>query len=195
MVAGRRPKIFDFGLAKIPVLDSVRHTAFDPATGPFLPPESLTGSYSYKFDCFSLGMIAIQICTLQMPEPTPPYVVVTAGKHERVPEDVQRRVHIQMIPLKHPLRSIALECLKDENKRLSSTDLCGLINALKGEAMYYIERAQKLLSQPVTLQRQVEMLQRHNIFNAQIMPLQACTQPFSKGGYMGAWLGQVCCGH
>ena len=82
LVAGRRAKIFNFGLAKIPVPDSVRHAAFDPATGPFLPPESLTGSYSYKFDCFSLGVIAIQICTLQMPEPTPPYVVLTAGKHE-----------------------------------------------------------------------------------------------------------------
>ena len=25
--------------------------------------------------------------------------------------------------------------------------------------------------------------------------IQAHTQPFSKGGYMGAWLRQVCCGH
>ena len=24
---------------------------------------------------------------------------------------------------------------------------------------------------------------------------QARTQPFSKGGYMGVWLRQVCCGH
>lgn len=117
-----------------------------------------------------------------MPEPTPPYLVVIAGKHERVPEDVQRRVHIQMIPLKHPLRSIALECLKEENKRLSSTDLYGLINALKGEAiyMYYIERAQKLLSQPVMLQRQVEMLLCHNIFNTQMMPLGDSAKVFHQ---------------
>ena len=104
-----------------------------PGTPCYMPPEGFGGPYTCKLDCFSFGVLAIQIITRQFPDPGP----------RSQSEIERRRSHIDLINPKHPLLPIVLECLKDrDTERPSSQEICRCLAALK-EGRQYTDSVQR----------------------------------------------------
>ena len=146
LIAGNRAKVTDFGMSKLadanPRMSSL---TLCPGTMVYMPPEALKEPpvYSKKLDCFSHGVVAIQIVTRQFPNPSPPmkevdYPASPVGKiHMPVPDAERRKSHIDLIDPAHPLLPLALSCLSyKEEERPSSEDLCHQLTALKEEGQY-----------------------------------------------------------
>ena len=98
-----------------------------PGKPPYMPPEGFGGQYTCKLDCFSFGVLAIEIITCENAEPGP-----------RSQSEVERRrTHIDQIKPDHPLLPIVLECLKNNHtERPSSQELCRRLVALKEGQQY-----------------------------------------------------------
>ena len=145
---GSRAKVTDFGMSKL--MDMNPHMTpltQVPGTPAYMPPEALISPphYSSKLDCFSHGVLALQIVTRNFPNPgdASRYVEV---QDPRFPsgralvqflETERRKKDIDLIEPSHPLRLIALHCLKDrETERPSADELCGRLASLKREPRY-----------------------------------------------------------
>lgn len=137
LMKGSIAKITDLGVSVLIDSDvSSRHTKC-PGTEVYMPPDSVgdTPEYTEKIDCFSFGVLGVQILTRLFPKPAPRHcrVVLAAGLTpnineilERVvPEIERRREHIDMIPTTHPLLELLRKCLKDrEADRPSAVEIC-----------------------------------------------------------------------
>ena len=70
--SGNRAKVTDFGMSRLMDIDP-RMTQLTqcPGTLAYMPPETLIGGsvYSNKLDCFSFGVLSIQIMTRNFPNP------------------------------------------------------------------------------------------------------------------------------
>ena len=145
LIAGRA-KITDFGMSKL--LDANQHMTpltVCPGTTAYMPPEALSEPpvYSKKIDCFSFGVLQIQIMTRQFPDPGPAMRVVedsrspTGTTKMPVLESERRKSHIDHIDPTHTLLPIAVGCLSySEKDRPSAQDLCQQLAAVK-EAPHY----------------------------------------------------------
>ena len=103
LLVGTTAKVAEFGLSKL--LDT-QSSVTQPDS--YLPPEvRVTHQFSEKSDIFSLGVLLIQIVTREAPTPTPQQQPVPLSEVDR------RQQHIQKIASTHPLRDIALQCLKN----------------------------------------------------------------------------------
>ena len=139
----------DFGMAKLGNQNSgatQRTFTMCPGTDVYMPPEAVQDNpvYTEKIDCFSFGVITIQIITQEFPKPgdrrkkvqinqpgLPPIVEVS------VPEIERRQSHICKIDLNHPLKQVALDCLKDRDvERPSAQQLRERVAALKEDPQY-----------------------------------------------------------
>ena len=152
LVAGSRAKVTDFGMAK--VFDAnhrITPVTLCPGTMVYMAPEALRErpTYTEKLDCFSCGVLAIQIMTQEFPNPGDRVTIVEDSRFPtgtiEVPvlETERRRSHIDLIDSAHPLLGIALECLKDrDGERPSASELCQRLAALK-EAHHYTESVQQ----------------------------------------------------
>ena len=147
-----RAKVTDFGMAKL--YDSLNCEArtrltltMCPGTDVFMPPEAVKDDpvYTEKIDCFSFGVLIIQILTQKYPKPGNrqkevelSYPGLPTGKVMiNVPEINRRQTHISEIDSNHPLLPIALECLNDEaGKRPSAHQLCKKFETLKQSSRY-----------------------------------------------------------
>ena len=146
VIAGRRAKVTDFGMSKLAgAAPSMTPLTMCPGTLPFMPPEALSGSprYTKKLDCFSEGVIMIQVCTRLWPEPGPrtqlvPFPASPTGMTEvPVLEAERRKNHIDLIDPTHVLLPIAMDCLKyQERERPSSEELCQRLAGLKDSSHY-----------------------------------------------------------
>ena len=135
LTAGSRAKLTDFGMSKMvdlnPRMNRNKLTEC-PGTLAYMPPEALVKgpAYSDKIDVFSTGVLVIQIITRSFPKPSDPHKRVQDAKYKGailvpVPELERRKNDLQGVFLTHPLRPIALECIKDEEKeRPTAADLC-----------------------------------------------------------------------
>ena len=143
---GSRAKVTDFGMSKLMDMNP-RMTPLTqvPGTPAYMPPEALIAPphYSSKLDCFSHGVLALQIITRNFPNPgdASRYVDDPRFPTGRVsihyPETERRKKDIDLIEPSHPLRPIALNCLKDrDTERPSADELCGRLTSLKREARY-----------------------------------------------------------
>ncbi len=144
--AGRRAKVTDFGMAKL--LDTALHMTPQthcPGTMVYMSPEALKTPpvYTKKLDCFSFGVLAIQIMTRQFPDPGPASRVVEdsrspVGTMEMpVLERERRKRHIDLIFPNHPLLPTALRCLEYyERNRPSAEELCDQLASLKEDPQY-----------------------------------------------------------
>ena len=144
--AGRRAKVTDFGMSKLS--DTTRSmTSFTmcPGTLAYMPPEALREPprYTEKLDCFSEGVIMIQVCTQLWPEPGPRTKLVedsrsASGAIEMpVLEPERRKSHIDLIDPTHAFLPIAMDCLHyQENERPSSEELCQRLADLKEQDDY-----------------------------------------------------------
>ena len=149
LIGNVRAKVTDFGMARLgdnnPLATQLTFTIC-PGTDVYMPPETVKDMpvYTEKIDCFSFGVITIQIVTRQFPKPgdrrkeihinqpgLPLIVEVPVSEIER------RQSHIDEIDLNHPLKQVALDCLKDRDvERPSAQQLCERVAALKEDPQY-----------------------------------------------------------
>ena len=154
LLAGRA-KITDFGMSKL--LDANRRMTpltMCPGTLAYMPPEALREPpvYSKKIDCFSFGVLQIQIMTRQFPDPSPPKRVVedsrspTGTMEMPVLDSERRKSHIDLINSTHTLLPTALSCLSYlEKDRPSAQDLCRQLATIKEAPSYQLQTLQQEL--------------------------------------------------
>ena len=145
---GNRAKVTDFGMSKL--ADANPHITpmtMCPGTLAYMPPEALNDPpvYTNKLDCFSFGVLDIQILTRQFPNPSPHCKIMeiddprfpTGQVKVPVPEVERRRSHIDLVDPAHPLLPVALDCLKDRDRgRPSAQELGNRLAALKDTPQY-----------------------------------------------------------
>ena len=148
IIAGRRAKVIDFGMAKVDLDDTAptmeRRLTMCPGTQQYMPPGALKDppTYTKKLDCFSQGVVMIQVCTRLFPDPGPRTQLVSSPYSTQmievpVLETERRKKHIDMIDPNHALVLIAMDCLKcDERERPSSEELCQRLAGVKNSVEY-----------------------------------------------------------
>ena len=148
LLAGRA-KITDFGMSKL--LDSNRRMTqltTCPGTLVYMPPEALREPpvYSKKINCFSFGVLQIQIMTRQFPDPGPLRREVedsrspTGTMEMPVLDSERRKTHIDLIDSTHTLLPTALGCLSySEKDRPSAEDLCRQLATIKEAPRYQLQ--------------------------------------------------------
>ncbi len=155
---GSRAKVTDFGMSKLIDLkrDSLTHC---PGTQAYMPPEALATppQYSNKIDCFSHGVLTIQVITRKFPGPGDATTVITDEKFPTgrayvfIPEGIRRKKDIELVRADHPLLPIALHCLRDtETERPSADDLCQRLALFKKE-LSYTESVEMIKDQGATI--------------------------------------------
>ena len=116
-----------------------------PGTLVYMPPEALGHPpvYSKKIDCFSFGVLQIQIMTRQFPDPGPAMQVIedsrspTGTTKMPVLDSKRRKSHINLIDPTHALLPTALSCLSYlEKDRTSAQDLCQQLLTFKETLRY-----------------------------------------------------------
>ena len=141
LIAGKRAKVSDFGMSKV-IEANPRMTPLTlcPGTTNYMPPEALVShsKYTEKLDCFSFGVVALQVMTRIWPDPAPGTISrkdihsPTGTVLVPVPEVVRRKNHIDLIDPSHPLLDVVLDCLRDkEEVRPTAQALCHCIAELK----------------------------------------------------------------
>ena len=149
LIKSIRAKVTDFGMATLHVGEQATCTMC-PGTDVYMPPEAIQDKsmYTEKIDCFSFGVLIIQILTQLFPAPGDRQEEVEFD-HPRlpkgrkvmvvVPEVERRKNHITLIDQNHPLLAIALDCLNDlESNRPSAQQVYERVVALK-ESTEYIQ--------------------------------------------------------
>ena len=149
MIAGIRAKVTDFGMSKLAGINPcMTPLTLCPGNLQYMSPEALEEppSYTEKLDIFSLGVLLVQIMTRQFPDPGPRMQVVDVPDDPRFPEgtvrvpipETQRRsAHFQLISSTHPLKAVAVNCLKGKEKeRPSAQQLSNTLSELKGDPQY-----------------------------------------------------------
>ena len=150
LIGNVRAKVTDFGMARLGDINrqATRFTnTMCPGTDVYMPPEAVQDKpvYTEKIDCFSFGVIIVQMLTRQFPKPGDRLQEVEfnhPGLPKRkllmqIPEIERRQNHISQIDSNHPLLPIALDCLKDEgSERPSAHQLCERVADLKGKSDY-----------------------------------------------------------
>ena len=144
-----RAKITDFGMSKL--LDVNRRMiplTMCPGNSVYMPPEALKEppAYSKKIDCFSFGVLQIQIMTRQFPDPGPPKRVVEdswSPTGTPVLDSERRQAHIDLIDPAHPLLPTTLCCLSYlEEDRSSAQEFWQRLATLE-ETPYYTQSKQQ----------------------------------------------------
>ena len=145
---GSRAKVTDFGMSKLEGMNPrMTPLTMCPGTQAYMPPEALITPprYSNKLDCFSHGVLAIQIATRQFPNPgdAHKYIDVEVPGYSggqllvQLPEIERRKKDIDLVDHNHPLLPLAFHCLKDKaTERPSADELCGRLATIKGEQTY-----------------------------------------------------------
>ena len=146
-----RAKVTDFGMASLGDQNPrATHLTFTmcPGTDVFMPPEAVRDKsvYTEKIDCFSFGVITLQILTRQFPKPgdrrkeveiNHPGIPAGTVAEIKVPEIERRQNHISIIDPNHTLLQVSLDCLKDRDvERPSAQQLCERVAALKESPEY-----------------------------------------------------------
>ena len=144
-------KVTDFGMAGLSDINPPT-TRFSytmcPGTDVYMPPEAVQDEpvYTEKIDCFSFGVITVQILTRLFPRPRDQFHEVDYNHHQglprgtmyvRVSEIDRRQNHISQVDPNHPLLIIALESLKDQSKdRPSAQQISDRLAVLKDSSAY-----------------------------------------------------------
>ena len=147
-----RAKVTDFGMVRLGDRNPPRATQLTftmcPGTDVYMPPEAVQEEplYTEKIDCFSFGVIALQILSRQFPKPSNrkrrvpvslPGLPSDTVAEVPIPEIERRQNHIHTVDPNHPLLLIALDCLKDTDlERPSAQQLCERVAALKEHPQY-----------------------------------------------------------
>ena len=158
-------KVTDFGMARLGDINphATRFTStMCPGTDVYMPPEAVQDKpvYTEKIDCFSFGVITLQILTRLFPKPGDRMKEVgfnhpgfPSGRvMVCMPEVNRRQNHISKVDPDHPLLPVILDCLKDiDNERPSAHQLCERVADLK--------RMEKYIDSARTVQDKDEVIQ------------------------------------
>ena len=156
LVAGTRAKVTDFGTSDF---IKIRNRGRDrltscPGTHAYMAPECIGDDvqYSQSIDCFSFGVLVVQIITRKFPSPssrlnkaTPPRSRFNRHNPNEqlmrvIPEVERRQNHISLVDRTNPLKTIFMDCLMDaESERPSARDLCRNLTAIKEGSPLYME--------------------------------------------------------
>ena len=150
LIGNIRAKVTDFGMARLSDISSLGTHFTDttcPGTDVYMPPEAVQDKpeYTEKIDCFSFGVIVVQILTRQFPKPGDRLQEVKVDHPElptgaalvRVPEVTRRHNHISMVDPNHPLLPVVFDCLKDDgSERPSAHQVSERLTAQKETAVY-----------------------------------------------------------
>ena len=163
---GSRAKVTDFGMSKlIDMNPRMTPLTLCPGTTVYMPPEALTSPpcYSNKLDCFSYGVLMVQIATQKFPNPGDGTTFFQDSRFPTgriivlIPEIERRKKDIDLIDPDHPLRPVAIHCLNDiETERPSTDDLCEQLTSLKR----YAHSVEQSRNQTASVQRLELELQR-----------------------------------
>ena len=177
MIAGVRAKITDFGMSKLASMNPrMTPMTLCPGNVQYMSPEALEEPpcYTDKLDVFSFGVLLVQITTRQFPNPGPRFQVISVPNYPdgtirmAVPETQRRSVHLKLISDTHPLKAIAIGCLKGkERERPSAQHLSNTLSELKRAPRYTesLQQAQSAVGggrEVDSLRDQVQELQRQN---------------------------------
>ena len=145
---GNRAKVTDFGMSRLADTNPrMTPMTMCPGTLAYMPPEALKDPpvYSKKLDCFSFGVLGVQIITRQFPDPSVRFRTIditdpripSGTVDVPVPEIERRRSHIDLVDPAHPLLPVVFHCLKDRDReRPSAQELCNRLAALKDTPQY-----------------------------------------------------------
>ena len=183
LLIGNRAKVTDFGMSKLSSINP-RMTPMTtcPGTLAYMPPEALKEPpvYSTKLDCFSFGVVSVQMLTRQFPDPDVRFRTIditdpripSGSVYAPIPEIERRRSHIDLVDPAHPLLPVALNCLKDRDReRPSAPELCQSLDVLKrapqyGESVQQGQRAttdeNSQIRELRARQREMEQLQQRH---------------------------------
>ena len=141
-----RAKVTDFGMVRLGNHNPrATHLTFTmcPGTDVYMPPEAVQDkpAYTEKIDCFSFGVITLQILTQLFPNPGDRWNNIKINQPEvpagtiakiPVPEIERRQNHISKVDPNHALLHVSLDCLKDRDiERPSAQQLCETVAAIK----------------------------------------------------------------
>lgn len=183
LMVGSKVKITDFGMSKLVDVDPrITPLTMCPGATVYMPPEALKEQpmYSKKLDCFSFGVLTIQVLTRQFPDPGVRFrsieiedVRIPMGKVDvPIPETERRYPHISLIDPSHPLLSTALQCLRDDDqKRPSAHEISQCLSKLKENVRYSESLSQNV--SPNYDQRIRELQQQNEGQSIQILLLQS----------------------
>ena len=175
MIGGVRAKVTDFGMSKLAGINPrMTPLTLCPGNLQYMSPEALEEppSYTEKLDIFSLGVLLVQIITRQFPNPGPRFQVDPRYPDDNVrvmiPETQRRSAHFQLISSTHPLKAIAVNCLKGkERERPSAQQLSNTLSELKGGPQYaestqQAQSGEENVQEVGSLRRQVRDLQQQD---------------------------------
>ncbi len=188
LIGDVRAKVTDFGMVRLgdhnPRETQLTFTMC-PGTDVYMPPEAVQDKpvYTEKIDCFSFGVITLQILSRQFPKPgdrrkkiqisqpgLPPVVEVPVSEIER------RQNHLSDIDPNHTLLQVALDCLKDkDDERPSAQQLCERLAALK-EGPRYNERMGAVEARKLTEQSGSDERSPRHKYTEQLQGLEQIIQ-------------------
>ncbi len=148
LIAGSRAKVTDFGMARLadatsPGLSS--KLTLCPGCVVYMAPEAMSSQsvYEKKLDCFSHGVLTLQILTRKFPMPGNATRQVNDPRYPGapiqvpVPDKERRKDHIALVDKGHPLLALALSCLEyQEEERPSAEQICHSLSRLKSGKKY-----------------------------------------------------------
>ena len=123
---GSLAKVTDFGMSKLIGMNPrMTPLTLCPGTQACMPPEALItpSRYSNKLDCFSYGVLVIQIVTRQFPNPTDAQTAIEDARFPTgrvvvfVPERERRKKHIDLVEPNHPLLPLHSTVSRTETQR------------------------------------------------------------------------------
>ena len=172
LLAGSRAKVADFGMVKLFNVNcnNMTHLTMCPGTLAYMSPQALddTPFYTEKLDCFSFGVLDIQIVTCEFPNPGPRTQKIQdphfpMGRVQvLVPEIERRKSHIDQINPVHPFLPIVTDCLSyNEEDRPCARELCHRLGRLKEDTQYSesVQQAQEKDTQAtpcITVDREMQ---------------------------------------
>ena len=142
LIGNSRAKVTDFGVAKLSRFE-MSTLSKNPGTDAYMPPEAMKSipEYTEKIDCFSFGVLVVQIVTRLAPKPDERLKEVSYHCHlgssprkvYEVASEIERRQnHIKKIDSNHPLLPIVLNSLDDlDFKRPTAHELCESMETLR----------------------------------------------------------------
>ena len=147
MIGNIRAKVADFGMAR---LGDINHQTsrltftMCPGAQVYMPPEAVKEKpvYTEKVDCFSFGVITVQILSRKFPAPDDRFKPIEDPQMGHniaviVSEVDRRQNHIHEVDRTNSLLPIAISCLKDKDvDRPSAQQLCERLSDLKESQEY-----------------------------------------------------------
>lgn len=184
MIAEARAKVTDFGMSRLASVNP-RMTPLTQCPGNllYMSPEALdeVPNYTKKLDIFSLGVLVVQILTQQFPNPSARFKVVDVSQDPRfssktvnmpVVETERRSQHLDLIDDSHPLKDLALKCLKDVDKtRPTALELSSMLQEMK-KSQHYRESIDSLESDRLEEERNSLSRARINSLRVQVQELK-----------------------